>query len=66
MLLGEEGLLKISDFGNARFSYDTCHWTINALPIRWMSPEAFSQGEFSEKSDMCVLFYAILYACASV
>ena len=32
VLLGEEGVLKISDFGNARFSYDTCCWTIKALP----------------------------------
>ena len=54
ILVGDNDLLKICDFGLAK---DTSQYTsVSALktklPIRWMAPEAFLGGEFSEKSDV--------------
>ena len=54
ILVGDNELLKICDFGLAK---DTSQYTSTTtsvktrLPIRWMAPEAI-RGEFSEKSDV--------------
>ena len=54
ILVGDNELLKICDFGLAK---DTSEYTsVSALktrlPICWMAPESFLKGEFSEKSDV--------------
>ncbi|KAK7867902.1 hypothetical protein R5R35_002825 [Gryllus longicercus] len=50
VLISEEGVAKVSDFGLARdenFSLEG-----GKLPIKWTAPEALKQGKFSNKSDM--------------
>ena len=55
VLVGDNELLKICDFGLAK---ETLEYTSPSaliktqLPIRWLAPEAFLRGEFSEKSDV--------------
>ena len=50
VLISEEGVAKVSDFGLAReesFSQEG-----GKLPIKWTAPEALKLGKFSNKSDM--------------
>ncbi|KAK3930681.1 Tyrosine-protein kinase CSK [Frankliniella fusca] len=50
VLISEEGVAKVSDFGLAReesFTQDG-----GKLPIKWTAPEALKLGKFSNKSDM--------------
>ena len=52
--MGDNELLKICDFGLAKetLEYTSISTLKTRLPIRWMAPEAFLCGEFSEKSDV--------------
>ena len=52
VLVGDNELLKICDFGLAKETLDYFSKMKNRLPIRWMSPETFISGHFSEKSDV--------------
>ena len=53
-LVGQNYLVKISDFGMSRNLYASHYYRIqgpSALPIRWMPTESF-YGKFSQKSDV--------------
>eukprot|EP00232_Nephroselmis_pyriformis_P019742 CAMPEP_0182888856 /NCGR_PEP_ID=MMETSP0034_2-20130328/21686_1 /TAXON_ID=156128 /ORGANISM="Nephroselmis pyriformis, Strain CCMP717" /LENGTH=485 /DNA_ID=CAMNT_0025022311 /DNA_START=181 /DNA_END=1634 /DNA_ORIENTATION=- len=49
-------LVKISDFGLAKQQYTSAlqyyNTTNNGIPVRWSSPEVFTQGKWSEASDV--------------
>ena len=50
--MSENKVLKIADFGLARNSKEYVSAMRDKLPLRWMSPEAFLTGIFTEKSDV--------------
>ncbi|KAF4532664.1 hypothetical protein B566_EDAN002899 [Ephemera danica] len=50
VLISEEGIAKVADFGLAREENYTLEG--GKLPIKWTAPEALKQGKFSNKSDM--------------
>ena len=53
-LVGQNYLVKISDFGMSRSLYDSHYYHIHGrfvLPVRWMAYECF-YGKFSQKSDV--------------
>lgn len=56
VLLGENQVVKIADFGLARFLSDERIYAVqNAqrkIPIRWTAPEALKERAFTEKSDV--------------
>ena len=52
ILVGDNELLKICDFGLAKETLEYTSTGKTKLAIRWMPPEAFLKGEFSEKSDV--------------
>ena len=54
ILVGDNDLLKICDLGLAKetLEYTSMSALKTRLPIRWMAPESFLCGEFSEKSDV--------------
>ena len=54
ILVDDNELLKICDFGLAKDTAQYMSTTVlkTRLPVRWMAPEAFLRGEFSEKSDV--------------
>ncbi|XP_018322667.1 tyrosine-protein kinase CSK isoform X2 [Agrilus planipennis] len=51
VLIAENGVAKVSDFGLARTEKNTCLESAK-LPIKWTAPEALKQNKFSNKSDM--------------
>ena len=55
VLVGENKILKISDFGLSK-EIDGVYASSSKirLPIRWMAPEAITHCLFSEKSEMCM------------
>ena len=55
ILVGDNELLKICDFGLAKETLEYMSPSAlmkTELPIRWLAPEVFLRGEFSEKSDV--------------
>ena len=62
VLVGENKILKISDFGFSK-EIDGVYASSSRtrLPVRWMAPEAITHHLFSEKSDMCVNFIVFIY-----
>ena len=50
--MDESKVLKIADFGLARNTEEYVSSMKGKLPLRWMSPETFNTGTFSEKSDV--------------
>ena len=53
-LVGQNFVVKISDFGMSRSLYESSYYRVKGramLPIRWMASESF-YGRFSEKTDV--------------
>ena len=55
-LVGENLLVKISDFGLTRDIYSNEYYLISGteklLPIRWMAPESITYGRFTHETDI--------------
>jgi serine/threonine protein kinase len=54
-LVGEELVVKVADFGLARFMRDDDTYTAHAgakFPIKWTAPEGLAYNTFSTKSDV--------------
>ena len=54
VLVDDNNVLKISDFGLARKSEAYVSGMKDKLPLRWMAPETCSQALFTEQSDVYV------------
>ena len=56
LLVGEEYVVKIADFGFARDIYSTRNYvrtrTDGVFPVKWMALESLFSGVYSEKSDV--------------
>ncbi|CAM6032093.1 unnamed protein product, partial [Sphagnum compactum] len=53
ILVGENNMVKIADFGLTKLINDDYREsTSNCLPIRWTAPEVFISNEYSSKSDV--------------
>ncbi len=53
-LLGDQGQLKIADFGMSRqqSEYKVTNRAEQRIPVRWTAPEGMRRGVFSTKSDV--------------
>ncbi|XP_071039748.1 tyrosine-protein kinase transmembrane receptor Ror isoform X2 [Parasteatoda tepidariorum] len=54
-LVGDQLIVKISDFGLSRDIYTSDYYRVGGsrmLPVRWMSPESITYGKFSLQSDV--------------
>ncbi|XP_022244265.1 tyrosine-protein kinase transmembrane receptor Ror-like [Limulus polyphemus] len=54
-LVGENLIVKISDFGMSRDIYTCDYYKIGGsrmLPVRWMAPESIMHGKFTLESDV--------------
>ena len=64
VLVGNDKVVKISDFGLTRnMSEDFIYMgkTARNLPLKWMSPEAIIQEEYTMYSDVYVYFCNTLF-----
>ncbi|XP_067047151.1 muscle, skeletal receptor tyrosine-protein kinase-like isoform X2 [Acropora muricata] len=55
VLVGEDLVVKIADFGMSRDVYCSQYYKMSKetlLPIRWLAPEAYLYGKFSLQSDV--------------
>lgn len=52
--MGENQVIKVSDFGMTRFVLDDQYTssTGTKFPVKWASPEVFSFSRYSSKSDV--------------
>ena len=70
VLVCEDNLVKISDFGLTRDVYESCEYhkaqSAGKLPIKWMAPEALYDNVYTTQSDVLVnlLFYFVLILCS--
>lgn len=47
--------MKVADFGLSRDIYSKDYYRMGSktlLPIKWMAPESFNDGVFTEKTDV--------------
>merc|ERR1712135_230287 len=55
-LVGENLLVKISDFGLTRDIYSNEYYKVTGterlLPVRWMAPESITHGKFTNETDV--------------
>ena len=64
VLVGNDKIVKISDFGLTRnMSEDLIYMgkTARNLPLKWMSPEAIIDEEYTMYSDVQVYFFNTLF-----
>jgi c-src tyrosine kinase len=52
VLISEEGIAKVADFGLAWREEAVASESSGKLPIKWTAPEALKKNKFSNKSDM--------------
>lgn len=54
ILVGQDGRVKVSDFGLMRQVYEDVYSIKKAkkLPVKWMAPESIFEGVFTIKSDV--------------
>ena len=54
VLLGDERVVKIADFGLLRNTHGEIYEVKNTkkLPIKWMAPETLDSGIYTSKSDV--------------
>lgn len=55
ILVSEDKVCKVGDFGFARRVTDECAYertTANPVPVKWMAPEALVENKFTSKSDV--------------
>ena len=54
ILLGEDRVVKIADFGLLRHTYGDIYEVKNTkkLPIKWMALESLNNGTYTSKSDV--------------
>ena len=63
-------VIKISDFGLTEDVYSRNYFRQTAetaikLPVKWMAPESFEDGIFSEKSDVVCIIVTSVYGLHS-
>ncbi len=53
-LVGENNIVKVADFGLARFVIDDEYTASEGtkFPIKWAAPEVITHAKFSSKSDV--------------
>eukprot|EP00069_Balaena_mysticetus_P017615 bmy_10815T0 len=53
-LVNEAGIVKVSDFGMARYVLDDQYTSSSGakFPVKWCPPEVFNYSRFSSKSDI--------------
>ena len=54
VLLGENKVVKISDFGLMRQTHENVYHLKKGkkIPVKWMAPEALYNSEYTTKSDV--------------